>query len=54
VAAYATEDIEALEEAAPVIRDEVGECIELTPADRTYLAAVELLLGAYPEMEVGE
>ncbi len=55
VAAYAPEVTDELdEEGAPLMRDEGGEGTALTPADRTYLAAVELLLNAYPEMEVGE
>ncbi len=54
VAAYATEGIEELEEAAPLMNDEVEEDTVLTEADRAYLAAVELLLDAYPEMRLGE
>jgi hypothetical protein len=55
VAAYAPEETEEMdEEAAPLMRDEVGADTVLTPADRIYLAAVELLLDAYPEMETAE
>ena len=34
--------------------DEVEERTVLTEADLAYLAAVELLLDAYPEMRLGE
>ncbi len=54
VAAYAPGGIEKLEEAAPLISDEVEEDTMLTAADRAYLTAVELLLDAYPEMRLGE
>ena len=54
VAAYAPEEIEELEEAAPLMSDEVEEDSVLTEADRAYLSAVELLLDAYPEMRMGE
>lgn len=54
VAAYAPADIEELEEAAPLMSDEVEEHTVLTEADRAYLMAVELLLDAYPEMRLGE
>lgn len=54
VAAYAPEGIEELEEAAPLMSAEVEAGTVLTEADRAYLAAVELLLGTYPEMRVGE
>ena len=54
VAAYAPEEVEELEEAAPLMSDEVEEDTVLTEADRAYLAAVELLLDAYPEMRLGE
>lgn len=54
VAAYASPEIEELEEAAPLMSDEVGEDTVLTEADRSYLMAVELLLDAYPEMRMGE
>jgi hypothetical protein len=55
VAAYAPEETEELdEEAAPLMCEEVEADTVLTPADRTYLSAVELLLDAYPEMETGE
>ena len=54
VAAYAPEEIEELEEAAPLMSDEVEEDTVLTEADRAYLTAVELLLDAYPEMRLGE
>ena len=54
VAAYTPEEIEELEEAAPFISDEVEEDTVLTEADRAYLAAVEPLLDAYPEMRLGE
>ena len=54
VAAHATEDIEVLEEAAPLMSDEVGADTVLTEADRAYLTALELLLDAYPEMRLGE
>ena len=53
VAAYAPEEIEELEEAAPLMSDEVGEDTVLTEADRAYLAAVEALLDTYPEMRLG-
>ena len=53
VAAYAPEDIDELEQAAPLMSDEVGADTVLTEADRAYLAAVELLLDAYPEMRLG-
>ncbi len=52
VAAHATEQTAALEEAAPLMSDE--EDTVLTEADRTYLAAVEQFLDAYPEMRLGE
>ena len=39
VAAYAPEEIEELEEAAPLMNDEVGEDTVLTEADRAYLTA---------------
>ena len=54
VAAYAPEEIEELEEAAPLMNDEVGSDTVLTEADRAYLMAVEQLLDAYPEMRLGE
>jgi hypothetical protein len=54
VAAYAPEEIEELEEAAPLMSDEVEEDTVLTEVDRAYLVAVELLLDAYPEMRLGE
>lgn len=54
VAAYAPEEIEKLEEATPLMSDEVGEDTVLTAADRTHLAAVEPLFDAYPEMRLGE
>jgi hypothetical protein len=54
VAAYAPEEIGELEEAAPLMSDEVEKDIVLTEADRVYLVAVELLLDAYPEMRLGE
>ena len=54
VAAYAPEEIEELEEAAPLMNDEMEDDTVLTAADRAYLAAVELLLDAYPEMRLGE
>jgi hypothetical protein len=54
VAAYVPEGIGELEEAAPLMSDEVGPDTVLTAADRVYLAAVELLLDAYPEMRLGE
>ena len=54
VAAYAPEAIEELEEAAPLMSDEVEDDTVLTEADRAYLAAVEQLLDAYPEMRLGE
>lgn len=47
-AAYAPEEVEELEEAAPLMSDEVGEDTLLTAADRAYLAAVEVLLDALP------
>jgi hypothetical protein len=53
VAACAPEEIEELEEAAPLMTDEVGEGTVLTAADCAYLAAVEPLLDAYPEMRLG-
>ena len=54
VAAYAPEEIEELEEAASLMSDELEEDTVLTEADRAYLAAVEALLDAYPEMRLGE
>jgi hypothetical protein len=54
VAAYASEDIEELEEAAPLMSDEVEGDTVLNEADRAYLAAAEPLLDAYPEMRLGE
>jgi hypothetical protein len=54
VAAYAPEGVEVLEDAAPLMSDEVGEDTVVAQADRAYLAAVELLLDAYPEMRLGE
>jgi hypothetical protein len=54
VAAYAPEGIEELEAAVPLMNDEVEVDTVLTEADREYLAAVELLLDAYPEMRLGE
>jgi hypothetical protein len=55
VASYAPEETEELDaQAAPLRRDELDEDTELTSTDRTYLAAVELLLDAYPEMRTGE
>ncbi len=54
VAAYAPEGVEELEEAAPLMSEEVEEDTVLTEADRAYLTAVELLLDAYPEMRLGE
>ena len=54
VAAYAPEGVEELEEAAPLMSDEVKADSGLTEADRVYLSAVELLLDAYPEMQLGE
>ena len=43
-----------MEEAAPLMSDEVEEDTMLTEADRAYLIAVELLLDTYPEMRLGE
>lgn len=55
VAAYAPEGVEELDaEAAPLMSDEVKEDTVLTEVDRAYLAAVEALLDAYPEMRMGE
>ena len=54
VSAYASEGVVELEEAAPLMSDEVEEDTVLTEADRAYLVAVELLLDAYPEMRLGE
>jgi len=54
VAAYAPDEVGELEEAAPFMNDDVGADTVLTEADRAYLAAVELLLDAYPEMRLGE
>jgi hypothetical protein len=54
VATYASEEIEGLEAGAPLINEEVGPGTVLTEADRAYLAAVEQLLDAYPEMRLGE
>jgi hypothetical protein len=54
VAAYAPEKIEELEEAAPLMNDEAGEGTVLAELDRAYLAAVEPLLDAYPEIGMGE
>ncbi len=54
VAAYAPQEIEELEEAAPLMSDEIAEDTVLTAVDRDYLTAVELLLDAYPEMRMGE
>jgi hypothetical protein len=54
VAAYAPEEIGKLEEAAPLMSDGVEEGTVLTAADRSYLAAVEPLLDAYPEIRLGE
>ena len=34
--------------------NELGEDTVLTAADHAYLAAVELLLDAYPDMRMGE
>jgi hypothetical protein len=53
-ATYAPEGIEELEEAAPLMSEEVGADTALTEADRVYLAAVEPLLDMYPEMRLGE
>ena len=46
--------IEELEDAAPLMSDEVEKHTVLTEADRAYLTAVELLLDAYPEMRLSE
>ena len=54
VAAYAPEDIDELQEAAPLMSHEVEADSALTEADRTYLTAVELLLDSYPEMRLGK
>ncbi len=54
VAAYAPEEVEELEEAAPLMSDEVEEDTMLTETDRTYLTSLELLLDAYPEMRLSE
>jgi hypothetical protein len=54
MAAYAPQGIEELEEAAPLMSEEVGPDSVFTEADRVYLAAVEQLLDAYPEMRLGE
>ena len=54
VAAYAPEGVEELEDAAPLMSDEVGEDTVLTDADRAYLTAVEALLDPYPETRIGE
>lgn len=48
MAAYAPQEIEDLEEPAPLMSD------ELTEADRPYLTALELLHDAYSEMRLGE
>ncbi len=52
VAAYAPEAIEELEEGHSSRAR--GTDTVLTEADRVYLAAVEPLLDAYPEMRLGE
>jgi hypothetical protein len=54
VAAYAPEETEELEDAAPLMNDEVREGTVVTGADRAYLAAAELLLDAYPEVRLSE
>ena len=54
VTAYAPEGVEELEEAAPLMSDEVNEDTLLTEADRAYLLALEALLDMYPEMRMGE
>ena len=54
VAAYAPEEIAQLEEAAPLMSDEMGADTVPTEADRAYLAAAEPLLYAYSEMRMGE
>jgi hypothetical protein len=54
VASYAPEEIEELEEAAPLMSDEVEEDTVVSEADRAYLAAVGLLLDTYPEMRLRE
>jgi len=54
VAAYAPDEVGELEEAAPLMSDEVDEATVLTEADRAYLAALELRLDMYPEMRMGE
>lgn len=54
VATYTPEEVGELEEAAPLMSDEVEEDTVLTEVDRAYLGAVELLLDAYPEMRLGE
>ena len=54
MAADAPEGIEEFEEAAPLMTEEVGADTVLTGADRVYLAAVEQILDAYPEMRLGE
>ncbi len=54
VAAYVPQGVEQLEEAAPLMSDEVGTETMLSEADRAYLTAVEPLLDAYPEMRMGE
>jgi hypothetical protein len=54
VAAYAPHEVGELEEAAPLMSDEVETDTVLTEADRAYLVAVELLLDAYPEMRMRE
>ncbi len=54
VAAYAPEEIGEIEDAAPLMSGEVEEDTVLTEADRVYLAAVEPLLDAYPELRLSE
>ncbi len=54
VAVYASEEVAELEDAAPLMNDEVEEETVLIEADQAYLTAVELLLDAYPEMRMGE
>jgi len=54
VAAYAPEGVEELEDAGPLMENEVGEDTVLTEADRAYLMALEGLLDMYPELRAAE
>ena len=53
VAAYAPEGVEELEEAAPLMANEVEEDTVLTAPDRAYLTALELKLACTPRCGCG-